>query len=138
MPFNKMQPHVAMTVALLMVSCLTLTPAHCEELDLADYQDADTPLENPHKGWYHHFPDNHPDKYKIREDADLLEFPGMDHLYIRLAWSYQGYRQTGHRGVAILRAGHFAPRVAGRESRSGLRNGQCPPGPSADEELVRS
>jgi hypothetical protein len=45
-------------------------------------------LVNPHKGWYHHFPDNHPNKYRIARDADLLEFPGMDHLYIRLAWAY--------------------------------------------------
>ena len=43
---------------------------------------------NPHKGWYHHYPDNHIDKYQIARDADLLEFPGMDHLYIRLAWAY--------------------------------------------------
>ncbi len=56
--------------------------------DLRPQADASTPLANPHKGWYHHFPDNHPDKYAIAEDEDLLEFPGMDHLYIRLAWSY--------------------------------------------------
>ena len=56
--------------------------------DLAALQDAARVLVNPHKGWYHHFPDNHPNKYLIARDADLLEFPGMDHLYIRLAWSY--------------------------------------------------
>ena len=56
--------------------------------DLTPLQDATRVLVNPHKGWYHHFPDNHPNKYQIARDADLLEFPGMDHLYIRLAWSY--------------------------------------------------
>lgn len=56
--------------------------------DLTPLHDATRVLVNPHKGWYHHFPDNHPDKYKIARDADLLEFPGMDHLYLRLAWSY--------------------------------------------------
>ena len=56
--------------------------------DLTAMHDATRVLVNPHKGWYHHFPDNHPDKYRIARDADLLEFPGMDHLYIRLAWSY--------------------------------------------------
>ncbi len=56
--------------------------------DLTPLHDATRVLINPHKGWYHHFPDNHPNKYKIARDADLLEFPGMDHLYIRLAWSY--------------------------------------------------
>lgn len=56
--------------------------------DLTPLHDATRVLVNPHKGWYHHFPDNHPDKYRIARDADLLEFPGLDHLYIRLAWSY--------------------------------------------------
>lgn len=56
--------------------------------DLTPWHDAARPLPNPHKGWYHHFPDNHPDKYRIASDEDLLAFPGMEHLYIRLAWAY--------------------------------------------------
>lgn len=56
--------------------------------DLTPLHDATRVLVNPHKGWYHHFPDNNPNKYIIARDADLLEFPGMDHVYIRLAWSY--------------------------------------------------
>lgn len=56
--------------------------------DLTPIHDPQRVLLNPHKGWYHHFPDNHPNKYQITRDADLLEFPGMDHLYIRIAWSY--------------------------------------------------
>ena len=56
--------------------------------DLTPLHDPARVLINPHKGWYHHFPDNHPNKYQIARDADLLEFPGMDHLYIRLAWAY--------------------------------------------------
>jgi hypothetical protein len=56
--------------------------------DLTPFQDAERALENPHKGWYHHYPDNHINKYEIARDADLLEFPGMDHLYLRLAWAY--------------------------------------------------
>jgi hypothetical protein len=58
------------------------------EFDLKPYWDDRTPLPNPHKGWYHHYPDNHINKYRIAKDSDLLEFPGMDHLYIRLAWAY--------------------------------------------------
>jgi hypothetical protein len=57
-------------------------------IDLRGQADAKAPLANPHKGWYHHFPDNHPDKYVVRKDDDLTRFPGMDHMYIRLAWSY--------------------------------------------------
>jgi hypothetical protein len=56
--------------------------------DLTPLQDAQRVLVNPHKGWYHHYPDNHINKYEIARDADLIEFPGMDHLYIRLAWAY--------------------------------------------------
>jgi len=57
-------------------------------VDLTPFHDAQRVLTNPHKGWYHHYPDNHINKYEIARDADLLEFPGMDHLYIRLAWAY--------------------------------------------------
>ena len=56
--------------------------------DLTPLHDATRVLVNPHKGWYHHYPDNHINKYQIARDADLLDFPGMDHLYIRLAWAY--------------------------------------------------
>jgi hypothetical protein len=56
--------------------------------DLTALHDTTRILVNPHKGWYHHFPDNHPNKYRIAHDADLLEFPGMDHVYLRLAWAY--------------------------------------------------
>jgi hypothetical protein len=59
-----------------------------KSFDLRPQWDAQAPLKNPHKGWYHHYPDNHIDKYKIARDADLLEFPGMDHVYVRLAWAY--------------------------------------------------
>ncbi len=59
-----------------------------QSIDLRPQWDAHTPLPNPHKGWYHHYPDNNIDKYKIANDADLLEFPGMDHVYLRLAWAY--------------------------------------------------
>jgi hypothetical protein len=62
--------------------------ADLRTLDLRSLWDTNRVLINPDKGWYHHYPDNHIDKYRIGRDADLLEFPGMDHLYVRLAWSY--------------------------------------------------
>ena len=78
----------------LLLACIT--PARAAEPlavksvlhDLKPLQDAARILVNPHKGWYHHYPDNHINKYQIAKDEDLLEFPGMDHLYIRLAWAY--------------------------------------------------
>ncbi len=86
------QPSTSLRRWLCSVAAVLLWPgamsAQDPSFDLRPQADERTPLANPHKGWYHHFPDNHPDKYKIARDADLLEFPGMDHLYIRLAWSY--------------------------------------------------
>lgn len=72
----------------LLLMGIVLPRAAALEVDLTPFHDSETPLKNPHKGWYHHYPDNSPKKYRIRKDADLLELPGMDHLYIRLAWSY--------------------------------------------------
>lgn len=45
-------------------------------------------LKNPHKGWYHHVLDNQIEKYRVKDMALFESFPGMDHLYIRLAWSF--------------------------------------------------
>ena len=45
-------------------------------------------LKNPYKGWYHHLLDNGVDAYKIKDEAIFRTSPGMDHLYLRLAWSY--------------------------------------------------
>lgn len=45
-------------------------------------------LQNPYKGWYHHLLDNGITKYSIKNDSIFESFPGMDHLYLRLCWSY--------------------------------------------------
>ncbi len=45
-------------------------------------------LKNPHKGWYHHLLDNGITTYAINNEQLFRSFPGMDHLYLRLAWSY--------------------------------------------------
>ena len=45
-------------------------------------------LKNPHKGWYHHLLDNGISTYAINDEQLFRSFPGMDHLYLRLAWSY--------------------------------------------------
>jgi len=70
--------------------CLLLMQgsALCLEIDMKPYWNDKIALENPHKGWYHHYPDNHINKYIIRDDSHLLDLPGMDHIYIRLAWAY--------------------------------------------------
>jgi hypothetical protein len=45
-------------------------------------------LENPHKGWYHHYYDNGIHRYHIEDLQMLTDFPGMDHFYLRLAWAF--------------------------------------------------
>jgi len=57
-------------------------------IDLRAYWDTSRVLENPHKGWYHHQLDNGVSNYSVEDDSLLDRFPGIDHLYLRLAWSY--------------------------------------------------
>ncbi|MEI7731201.1 MAG: DUF4832 domain-containing protein [Verrucomicrobiota bacterium] len=73
---------------LLALACGSTAAADGPAFDLRPQWDTNAPLINPHKGWYHHYPDNHIEKYKIAQDKDLLEFPGMDHVYLRLSWAY--------------------------------------------------
>lgn len=53
----------------------------------AERADSTRVLENPHKGWYHHYYDDAGTRYGERDPGDLARFPGLDHLYLRLAWS---------------------------------------------------
>jgi hypothetical protein len=62
--------------------------AWCREIDLKSKWNDKIALENPHKGWYHHYFDNHIERYLPAKDSDLIDFPGMDHLYLRLSWAY--------------------------------------------------
>ena len=75
---------------IMMIALIFLLPdiSLSREIDMKPHWNDKIPLENPHKGWYHHFPDNHVNKYIIANDSDISEFPGMDHIYMRLAWAY--------------------------------------------------
>ena len=71
-------PRSSLNAAVLLAGLLSATAAETPPPaplvhDLASLQDATRVLINPHKGWYHHFPDNHPNKYQIARDADLLQ-----------------------------------------------------------------
>ena len=73
----------------VLLPLLALPLALCgAEIDLRPQWDETIPLANPHKGCYHHLFDNHVKKYRLESDDDLLKFPGMDHIYLRLAWAY--------------------------------------------------
>jgi len=83
-----MRCRVLQVCALLCLLESMLCGAEPTTFDLSRSWDATIPLANPHKGWYHHYYDNALTKYLTERDEDLLEFPGMDHIYLRLAWSY--------------------------------------------------
>ncbi len=57
-------------------------------IDMRGMWNSEKVLKNPHKGWYHHYYDNILWRYRTNSDSDLDNFPGMNHLYLRLAWSY--------------------------------------------------
>lgn len=84
--FDRIKPH---WLFLCLAAGLELGQAsEPRVIDLKPHWDTERVLRNPGKGWYHHLLDNGVDKYPIRDDALFRSFPGMDHLYLRLAWSY--------------------------------------------------
>jgi hypothetical protein len=84
---NKMLP--VLIPALMICMCQNKIDSNNGQVrDLTQYWDTVTPLSNPHKGWYHHLLDNGVSNYAIKDKKLLENFPGMDHMYLRLAWSY--------------------------------------------------
>jgi hypothetical protein len=75
-----------LTLSILLHFACALSKA--AEIDLRPQWDETLPLANPDKGWYHHYFDNTVEKYLVQNDAELTEFPGLDHVYLRLAWAY--------------------------------------------------
>lgn len=59
-------------------------------ISLKKYRNESKVCENPYKGWYHHYYDNGLTNYgRLLKEGDFLEdFPGLNHIYLRLAWSY--------------------------------------------------
>lgn len=73
----------------IILSCKTTTnKSSTQSIDFKPQWDTIRVLKNPYKGWYHHLLDNGVDKYAIKDETVFKAFPGMDHLYLRLAWSY--------------------------------------------------
>lgn len=74
--------------AILFLLCSSGIGFSQKKIELVDKWDTVRPLANPDKGWYHHMLDNGVNKYLIQEEKHLTDFPGMDHLYLRLAWAF--------------------------------------------------
>ena len=72
----------------MMISCSLGVKRNNQVVHLEDRWDTIRPLANPDKGWYHHMLDNGIGKYLIQDESELYQFPGMDHLYLRLAWAF--------------------------------------------------
>jgi hypothetical protein len=73
---------------LILVAFLTFHSSQAQKSDLSAKWDTVRSLANPDKGWYHHMLDNGIGKYLLKDESELKAFPGMDHLYLRLAWAY--------------------------------------------------
>ena len=73
---------------LLVFVCGLPEPTAAKTINMIPHWDDEIPMPNPDKGWYHHYYDNGLKKYLIKHDRDLLDIPGLDHLYLRLAWAY--------------------------------------------------
>jgi hypothetical protein len=78
-------PLILPILLLLLISC---NRERMVTVDLTPAWDTTRVLENPDKGWYHHMLDNGIGKYLIRDEELFHSFPGLDHLYLRLAWAY--------------------------------------------------
>jgi hypothetical protein len=58
--------------------------------NLEKYWDSTMVCNNPHKGWCIHYYDNSISNYgnHLAANDSLLDFPGLNDIYLRLAWSY--------------------------------------------------
>lgn len=83
-----MKKLVFLMSVVLVFSCSTKPKFEPQKTDLVNKWDTLRPLDNPDKGWYHHMLDNGVNQYLIQDEKDLTTFPGMDHLYLRLAWAF--------------------------------------------------
>ena len=61
--------------------------AAVQNIDLRALHDYARVLNNPDKGWYHHYYDNCLTGY-LGSDADILRIPNLSHLFLRFAWCY--------------------------------------------------
>jgi len=65
-------------------------------IDLKNHWNDQIPLENPHKGWYHHFPDNGINKYIICKEAVQyrIEQQFATPRWVMEAGAKGGYKET--------------------------------------------
>jgi hypothetical protein len=74
--------------SIILLAFLLYGNIFAQKIDLSPDWDSVRLLSNPDKGWYHHMLDNGIGKYLLKDESEIKDFPGMDHLYLRLAWAY--------------------------------------------------
>jgi hypothetical protein len=100
----KLQPHrIFITLLICLQSHLSWTQALGTDpekgrgtyknrvfFNLEKYWDSTRVCNNPHKGWCIHYYDNSISNYgnRLRSDDSLMDFPVLNDIYLRLAWSY--------------------------------------------------
>ena len=73
---------------MMALGCMKVKKPETIDIDLSSEWDTTAVLENPYKGWYHHFYANTPDGYGKINDPYIDSIPNLEFLYFRLAWSY--------------------------------------------------
>ena len=61
-----------------------------KRINMEEFWDMKKICKNPHKGWYMQYYSNSINSYgsTLAPDDFLKDFPGLNHIYLRLAWSY--------------------------------------------------
>lgn len=70
--------------------CLNTSDCNMKRIDIRSLRDELKVCKSPHKGWYFHYYDQNLVNYsgKLAPDDFLLDFPGLNHVYFRLGWSF--------------------------------------------------
>ena len=76
------------TSVFLLLLCWQSANSQSVITDLKPKKDTVKVCENPWKGWYQHYYDANFSSYVPGSDSEMDNFPGMDHIYIRLSWAY--------------------------------------------------
>ena len=76
------------TIILIILVLVCTGEVHSQiSTPLEDLWDTTRVLDNPHKGWYHHFYANQINAYG-QPGQDVSVIPNLEFLYLRLAWSF--------------------------------------------------
>ncbi len=85
--YKHLYPRIFIPTLLLAVTICTGSLEAQVSTSLREHWDTLRVLDNPHKGWYHHFYANSLNNYG-GPGQDVSVIPNLEYLYLRLAWSF--------------------------------------------------